>query len=305
MKMNKRSSSLLLLVFIFIVFTGCTNSLPSTASPQPSNSIAPQATLQADAAKPPSFEIEGLKNGDVVTPGNVQLQIILSNFTLVDFKMNSEPQPGQGHIHYWLDSNPTDPNAAVQVSQDPTHVVLKNVKAGEHILTVTLVGTDHKPLSNAPTEIITFLAKRQSSGAGSNSPSSPSPSPTPKTKSSTTINSNEATTKNASFQISGLKNGDIVTSADLKFKIKLNDLQLVNFNKETVPVAGEGHIHIWVDTTSTEPKAALMVYNDPDHIVIKRLKDGEHTIIVGLVSNDHTAIIGPRQSIKFTVKHSK
>jgi hypothetical protein len=157
------------------------------------------------------------------------------------------------------------------------------------------------------------MAKRSSGPAATNLPT-PKATVNPSPKSSTNPTAGSASPKpspttnnnptNASFKIIGLKNGDIVTTEDLKFQISLTHFTLIDSSKNDIlPLDGEGHIHMWLDTTSIEEKTALRVYNDPKHIVIKRIAPGEHTIIVGLISNDHKTIIGPRQSVKFTVKN--
>ncbi|QGQ95487.1 hypothetical protein EHS13_11640 [Paenibacillus psychroresistens] len=304
--MNNKSvllGSLLLLV----ILSGCTATAPATVSPQSSSASTPlptmadKDTLAKATTTTPSFEIEGLHNGDIIANDEVNLQVQLNNFTLVDRNTEHTPDTNQGHIHYWLDSNPTDPGAAVQIDKDPEHILLSNLKAGQHILTVKLVGTDHQPSTETTTQIITFMVKRgNATDAATNSepPKSENASPTPQPTAKSTAN--EADADSAVFSITGLKNGDIVTTQDLKFAIEVNKLDIVNYGDNPEAKAGEGHIHIWLDTTSTEAKNAMKVYIDPKHTVIKNIAEGEHTILVGLVGNDHQ-IIGDRQAITFSV----
>jgi hypothetical protein len=309
MIMNKKSS-LICLLLLFAMLSGCTASVPTTASPQPTlapTSLPTNADNKDTASTAPTFEIGGLHNGDVIAQDEINLQVILNNFTLVDRNTKHAPNANQGHIHYWLDTNPTDPGAAVQIDKDPEHILLSNLKAGQHILTVKLVGTDHQPTTETTTQIITFMVKRSNATNSSADSATPKPkdtSPTPQP--TTNSNVNEADAKSAILSITGLQNGDIITTEDLKFAIKVQNLNLVDYRDHSEDIAGEGHIHIWLDTTSTDPKAALMVFNDPKHIVIKKqdLAEGDHTIIVGLVSNDHQTIIGDRQAITFSVKRS-
>jgi hypothetical protein len=308
--MTKNGLYFSLTLLLLFMITGCTASNPTTVKPQstvspaqtPSSSPlaslspSPSITAKDSTSITPSFQIEGLHNGDVITKEEINLQLTLNNFTLVDRNSKLTSKANQGHIHYWLDTNPTDPGAAVQVDNDPQHILLSKLKSGEHILTLKLVGTDHQPISETTTQIITFMVKRQTDSAVNLPTATPAPKP------AATINPNKADAKSASLAIVGLKNGDLITTEDLKFQIKVKGLDIVTYSDHPDAKAGEGHIHIWLDTTSTESKAALKP-NDPKHIVIKHIAEGEHTIIVGLVSNDHKTIIGDRQAITFNVKN--
>jgi hypothetical protein len=303
--MNNKSA-LICLLLLLVMLSGCTANAPASVSPQSTLALTPLPTItdkDTAATTAPSFEIEGLHNGDIIAKDEINLQVLLNNFTLVDRNTKDTPNANQGHIHYWLDSNPTDPGAAVQIDKDPEHILLTNLKAGQHILTVKLVGTDHQPSTETTTQIITFMVKRTDAtdGAAKNSeapkPKDTSPTPEPTAKST----ANEVDQKSAIMTITGLQNGDVVTTEDLKFSIKVENLNIVNFRDNPAAKAGEGHIQIWLDTTSAEAKNAMMVYTDPKHIVIKNIAEGEHKILVGLVGNDHQ-IIGDRQSITFNVK---
>jgi hypothetical protein len=307
MIMNKKSSLIFLSLLLLVILSGCTSSNPTSATPQPTIIPTPLPTSSSKdtATTVPSFEIAGLHNGDVITQSEINLQIILNNFTLLDRNTEAASNANQGHIHYWLDTNPTDPGAAVQIDKDPEHIMLSNLKAGQHILTVKLVGTDHQPATETTTQIITFMVKRSTAANSTTDPTTPKPKDTASTPQPTTKNTaNEADAEKAILSIVGLQNGDVIKTDDLKFAINVQNLKLVNYSDHTDAMAGEGHIHIWLDTTSTDPKAAMKVFNDPKHIVIKKqdLVDGDHTIIVGLVSNDHQTIIGARQAITFSVK---
>ena len=314
MKMNKKWSLFIFSLLLVFMLSGCTTSSPTTATLHPtaaSPTPLPSATAKDTISLVPSFEIDGLHNGDVIPQNELNLQVILHNFTLVDRNTEQSAVANQGHIHYWLDTNPTDPSAAVQVDHDPEHIVLSNLKAGQHIVTFKLVGTNHQPITETTTEIITFLVKRQDAASTTKAGKTAKPKETVAPSQATATpepmimnNANEADAKSATLAIVGIKNGDIITTKDLKFGIDVQHLNLVNYTEHTEPMAGEGHIHIWLDTTSTEPKAAMKVYNDPKHIVIKDIAEGDHTIIIGLVSNDHQTIIGNRHAITFSVKRS-
>lgn len=64
-------------------------------------------------------------------------------------------QAGEGHLHLWLDSDVSNPNAAIkQINQEP--VVFDRVKAGEHRLAVQLVGANHKPILPEVKQVVHF-----------------------------------------------------------------------------------------------------------------------------------------------------
>jgi hypothetical protein len=308
MLMNKNWSYFCLTLLTFSALSGCTVSQSITATPKPTVALTPAPSLPPVVGATPSFQVEGLHNGDVVSQGDLNLQVILSNFTLVDRNTDQKSNGNEGHIHYWLDTNPTDPGSAVQIDKDPEHILIPNLTAGQHILTIKLVGTDHQPITETTTNIISFLVKRPTSSATTTNSPTPEPkeaTPTPKSQSTAMDNANEADKASASFTVVGLKNDDIITTEDLKFQINIKGLEVVDFNDATQSKAGQGHIHLWLDTTSTDASTALKVFNDPKHIVIKKIPEGEHTLLIGLVSNDHQTIIGDRQAITFTVKHAK
>jgi hypothetical protein len=303
MIMNKKSSLICLSLLLLVTLSGCTSSVATTATPQPTLAPTPLPTMadKETTSTAPSFEIVGLHNGDVIAQDEINMQVILNNFTLLDRNTELAPSANQGHIHYWLDTNPTDPGAAVQIDKDPEQIMLSNLKAGQHILTVKLVGADHQPVTETTTQIITFMVKRtNAANSATPKPKDTTSSPEPTTKNT----ANEADAETAVLAIVGIQNGDVITTDDLKFAINVQNLNLVDYTDHPEAAAGEGHIHIWLDTTSTDPKAAMWVFNDPKHIVIKKqdLAEGDHTIIVGLVSNDHQTIIGDRQAITFSVK---
>src|SRR6267143_1875148 len=117
MLMIKNGLYFCLSLLLLFMITGCTASNPTTAKPQttvsPSQTLLP-STLATSSPSPsvtakdttstaPSFQIEGLHNGDVITKEEINLQVILNNFTLVDRNSKQTPKANQGHIHYWLD----------------------------------------------------------------------------------------------------------------------------------------------------------------------------------------------------------
>ena len=321
--MNKIHISIVTNVLLLSLLTGCNNVKPVSTESKATEIESQENNL----VKTPSFKLTGIENGEVLTSNEAQLKIALFNFTLLDPETAKLAKPGEGHVHYWLDSDVTDTKTAIHVTKNPDNIMLKNLKPGEHTLTIRLVNSVHNPIPETITETIRFTVRQQMASASANPSAYPSatgkPSPstslkltaTPSIKpistprhviSTANTNHKEVFSEGQpSFTIEGIQNGSIVKTEDLKFKILIKGLQLVNYSIEPDPKQGKGHIHIWLDTNTIDPKNALKVYNDPEHIVIKKIQEGSHTMKIGLVSNDHKTLIGSTQTVSFTVKRQR
>jgi hypothetical protein len=75
----------------------------------------------------------------VVTTGGIQL---------VDPTTAKEAKIGEGHLHYRVDDGPVIATTATKLS-------FHELSSGEHKISVTLAGNDHKPLTDAITFIMT------------------------------------------------------------------------------------------------------------------------------------------------------
>ena len=318
--MNKKQIFIVTNVLLLTLLTGCNNVKPVSTESKASEIESQENNL----IKTPSFKLTGIENGEVLTSNEAQLKITLFNFTLLDPETTKLAKPGEGHVHYWLDSDVTDTRAAMHVTKNPDNIALKNLKPGEHTLTIGLVNSVHNPVPETIMETIRFTVRQQMASASANPSANPSatvkpslsislkqtatpsfkPITTPRNVTSATNISDQENLSEGqpSFTIEGIQNGSIVKTEDLKFKILIKGLQLVNYSSEPKPKQGKGHIHIWLDTNSIDPKNAFKVYNDPEHIIIKKIEEGSHTMKIGLVSNDHKTVIGSTQTVNFTVK---
>lgn len=138
-------------VMSLAVLTGC-QSQPSNSQPQPTSNGKVEEKKEA-----PSVQIVSPTAGATVEGTQVEVKLDVKNHQLVDFKQ-AQPKEGEGHVHVWLDTDPTDPKAAVKVfTNDP--VVFKDVKLGEHKLVVQLVDSSHQPLKGSESQQITFTTK--------------------------------------------------------------------------------------------------------------------------------------------------
>lgn len=115
-------------------------------------------TVSLNEGAAPSFHVFGVKDGDTLQGGTVQVSVAAYNHKLTDFTKSPAAVEGEGHIHLWLDTDANDPKAAVK-SFDGEPVVFDNVAPGEHTLTVQLVGNDHKPVLPEVKQTIEFRAE--------------------------------------------------------------------------------------------------------------------------------------------------
>ncbi|GAX91420.1 hypothetical protein [Effusibacillus lacus] len=160
--MKKKWLAVPVTLFALAGLAGCGGDKTSTPVQTPAPASTPGKQEQPAAApetKKPSFKVEGIKDGDTLKPGDVKIKVALTDFKLVDFSTNKEPKAGEGHIHIWLDTDPKDAKIAQKVIKDADNIVLKDVKAGEHTLVVSLNGNDHKPVEGTAPVTIKFTVK--------------------------------------------------------------------------------------------------------------------------------------------------
>jgi hypothetical protein len=78
------------------------------------------------------------------------VEVQVAGIQLVDSaKVNERPAQGQGHLHYQVDNGPAVATATTKLS-------FHELSAGQHKITVMLVGNDHKPLGVQETLTVTI-----------------------------------------------------------------------------------------------------------------------------------------------------
>ncbi|MFY0544344.1 stalk domain-containing protein [Brevibacillus sp. H7] len=112
-------------------------------------------TVSLQSASKPGFAVISLSQGAVLHGDKVTVGVAVFNHDLADFTTHKEKKDGQGHVHLWLDTDPTDPKVAYKLIKGEP-VVFDNVKPGSHTLTVQLVGNDHKPVQPEVKQVIAF-----------------------------------------------------------------------------------------------------------------------------------------------------
>lgn len=93
-----------------------------------------------------------------------------------------------------------------------------------------------------------------------------------------------------SFRVIAPANGAILYSDQVKVSVAAFQHKLEDFRQHTQAGAGEGHIHVWLDTDPANPKLAYKMING-EPAVFDKVPPGSHTLTVQLVGNDHKPIL--------------
>lgn len=104
--------------------------------------------------------------------------------------------------------------------------------------------------------------------------------------------SHTATIKNdtaPAFRILSPKEGDLLQTSQVKVGVAAFHHELADFRQHMQAVAGQGHIHVWLDTDASNPKVAYKMING-EPAVFDNVQSGNHTLTVQLVGNDHKPI---------------
>lgn len=101
--------------------------------------------------------------GQTIYGNKVPILFSVENFQLVDFQINKLVQPGQGHIHLWLDDTNPTPESAVKLVSD--EFTFSDVAYGNHTLRAELINNNHSPL--APPVVVTVNFTNEAVGSPS------------------------------------------------------------------------------------------------------------------------------------------
>jgi hypothetical protein len=98
------------------------------------------------------------------------VEVMTSGVELIDPATTGEkPVPGQGHLHYQVDSGPVIATTAAKLS-------FHELTPGAHTIVVMLAGNDHKPLG--PQQRLTVTVPKEMRTTTGQSPSEPRPTGT-------------------------------------------------------------------------------------------------------------------------------
>ena len=129
------------------VLVGCTSSAGSTPV-----TSSPTETLGARPSSPAKLAILSPTNGEVVHGSSVVLRVSLKDAKIVP-STTLTVVPDQGHLHVYLDG-------ALVTMTGSLRTVIPNVAAGQHILRVEFVASDHAPFDPRVIQQVAFEAKR-------------------------------------------------------------------------------------------------------------------------------------------------
>lgn len=97
-------------------------------------------------AAAPELDVLSPKEGSTIHPDSkigavVVTQFEVKNFKIMDFTKATAVQPGEGHIHIWLDNQPFN-----TIHTASNVWVFGGVKPGKHAITLQLVNNNHTPV---------------------------------------------------------------------------------------------------------------------------------------------------------------
>jgi hypothetical protein len=120
----------------------------------------------------PRIIISSPANGSIKKAGPLTITVSVSNFNVVA-KQGQPAVPGEGHIHYYLDTVPPNtaglpstPTSGTWAHSAETSYTFENVPIGTHKIYVQLVNNDHTPLSSNTTDSIQVFTITYTGGLG-------------------------------------------------------------------------------------------------------------------------------------------
>jgi hypothetical protein len=210
-------------------------------------------SIALKSAEAPALRIVSPANGEILYSDQVKVSVTAFHHQLADFRQHTQATAGQGHIHVWLDTDPANPKLAYKmINGEPA--VFDKVPPGTHKLTVQLVGNDHKPITPAVKQELTFT-----------------------------------TTTTPTLAVNGVKEGTVISGDKVTVSTALTNFKLSDFRTHSKVMAGEGHVHLWLDTDASNPKLAYKQVTDAP-VTFEKVKPGNHTLTVQLVGADHKPI---------------
>lgn len=112
-------------------------------------------SMLSNTDKKPMIKVHGVSQDGYVIGNELKVSVYTFNHALKDFALAKDAKAGEGHIHLWLDTDKLEEQTAVKAFKNEP-VVFKDLKPGEHTLTVQLVGNDHKPVQPEVKQVIKF-----------------------------------------------------------------------------------------------------------------------------------------------------
>ncbi len=86
--------------------------------------------------------------------------------------------------------------------------------------------------------------------------------------------------------------GQTIYGDKIPILISIDNFQLTDFKTNLKPVAGQGHIHLWLDDSNPTANTAVKLIED--NYTYSNVANGNHTLHAELVNNDHTSLNPPQ-----------
>ena len=94
------------------------------------------------------------------------------------------------------------------------------------------------------------------------------------------------------FEIITPSENQTVYGTKIPVLFNVENFQLVDYQQNTKPVAGQGHIHVWLDDANPTAQTAIKISQDT--YTFPDVAFGEHTLQAELVTNDHKSLKPPQ-----------
>ncbi|OGD88140.1 hypothetical protein A3A54_00950 [Candidatus Curtissbacteria bacterium RIFCSPLOWO2_01_FULL_39_62] len=91
----------------------------------------------------------------------------------------------------------------------------------------------------------------------------------------------------------------IIYGNTIPILFNVENFEIVNYEENTKPTAGQGHIHIWLDDENPTPVSANKVVENT--FTFSDVPYGQHTLMAELVGNTHQSLTPPQKmTVNFT-----
>jgi hypothetical protein len=85
--------------------------------------------------------------------------------------------------------------------------------------------------------------------------------------------------------------GQTIYGSKIPILISIENFNVVDFETNTLPKNGEGHVHLWLDDPNPTAESAVKLVDD--NFTYSDVSFGEHTVRAELVNNNHTPLRPP------------
>jgi hypothetical protein len=122
-----------------------------TSTAQPAMERQKEHATQPGGGHPPALSAKLVDAEKHAKEQAASVEVTVAGIQLIDpAAVNEQPKEGQGHLHYQVDHGPLIATTAPKLS-------FHELSAGEHKITVKLVGNDHQPLGPQETLTVSIL----------------------------------------------------------------------------------------------------------------------------------------------------